>query len=217
MQSAVPETEDSFDFLFKIILVGDSDVGKTCVVQSFKSGIFIEKQQNTIGVDFTVRTLDIDGKKVKMQVWDTAGQERFRTITQSYYRSAHGAMVAYDITRRTTFESVPHWIREVEQYGAASVVLILIGNKSDLHAQRQVLFEDACTLAENNSVLAALETSAKEAQNVEAAFILMARELLARNGTTITDGENQEYLQVMLNNSSRPVQGTAATDGKCGC
>uniref|UniRef100_A0A672YQJ9 Ras-related protein Rab-19 n=1 Tax=Sphaeramia orbicularis TaxID=375764 RepID=A0A672YQJ9_9TELE len=217
MQSAGPEVEDSFDFLFKIILVGDSDVGKTCVVQSFKSGIFIEKQQNTIGVDFTVRTLDIDGKKVKMQVWDTAGQERFRTITQSYYRSAHGAMVAYDITRRPTFESVPHWIREVEQYGAASIVLILIGNKSDLHTQRQVLFEDACTLAENNHILAALETSAKEAQNVEAAFILMARELLARNGMTITDEAHTDSPHFMLSNSSHQIYGSEPSDKKCGC
>ncbi|KAM4572708.1 ras-related protein Rab-19 [Odontesthes bonariensis] len=216
-QSLDPETEDSFDFLFKIILVGDSDVGKTCIVQSFKSGIFIEKQQNTIGVDFTVRTLDIDGKKVKMQVWDTAGQERFRTITQSYYRSAHGAMVAYDISRHSTFESVPHWIREVEQYGAASVVLILIGNKSDLHAQRQALFEDACTLAENHSALAALETSAKEAQNVEAAFILMARELMARNGMTITDESSQNSPQFILSDNSHPVQVTASSDKKCGC
>ncbi|XP_041651657.1 ras-related protein Rab-19 [Cheilinus undulatus] len=216
-QSAGPETDDAFDFLFKIILVGDSNVGKTCVVQSFKSGIFIEKQQNTIGVDFTVRTLDIDGKKVKMQVWDTAGQERFRTITQSYYRSAHGAMVAYDITRRSTFESVSHWIREVEQFGAAGVVLILIGNKSDLQAQRQVLFEDACTLAEKNNILAALETSAKEAQNVEAAFILMARELLARNGLNITDESSQDSPQFMLSNSSHPVNGTMSSDKKCGC
>lgn len=217
MQSPESDTEDSFDFLFKIILVGDSDVGKTCVVQSFKSGIFIEKQQNTIGVDFTVRTLNIDGKKVKMQVWDTAGQERFRTITQSYYRSAHGAMVAYDISRRSTFESVPHWIREVEQYGAASVVLILIGNKSDLHNQRQVLFEDACTLAENNNVLAALETSAKEAQNVEAAFVLMARELLARNDTTMADEAYEESPQFTLSNDSHPVIATMSSDKKCGC
>ncbi|XP_061577418.1 ras-related protein Rab-19 [Cololabis saira] len=216
-QSAGPESEDSFDFLFKIILVGDSDVGKTCVVQRFKSGIFIEKQQNTIGVDFTVRTLDIDGKKVKMQVWDTAGQERFRTITQSYYRSAHGAMVAYDISRRGTFESVPHWIREVEQFGAASVVLILIGNKSDLHAKRQVLFEDACTLAENSSMLAALETSAKEAQNVEAAFILMARELLARNGLTITDEASQNSPQFLISDGSHPVYAAVSPDKKCGC
>lgn len=217
MQSTELEFEDSFDFLFKIILIGDSNVGKTCVVQRFKSGMFIEKQQNTIGVDFTVRTLDIDGKKVKLQVWDTAGQERFRTITQSYYRSAHGAMVAYDITRRSTFESVSHWIREVEQYGAASVVLILIGNKSDLHAQRQVLFEDACTLAEKNSVLAALETSAKEAQNIEAAFILMARELMARNGLTVIDESSLEAPQFMLNNSSHPIHDTMSSDKSCRC
>nr|XP_040019154.1 ras-related protein Rab-19-like [Gasterosteus aculeatus aculeatus] len=216
-QPAGPDIEDSFDFLFKIILVGDSDVGKTCVVQNFKSGIFIEKQQNTIGVDFTVRTLDIDGKKVKMQVWDTAGQERFRTITQSYYRSAHGAMVVYDITRHSTFESVPHWIREVEQFGASSVVLILIGNKSDLQAKRQVLFEDACTLAENNGVLAALETSAKEAQNVEAAFVLMARELLSRNGMSIAEEAPQSSPQFMLSNSSHPVHGAASPDTKCRC
>ncbi|KAM3609165.1 uncharacterized protein V6R79_010621 [Siganus canaliculatus] len=216
-QSTELEIEDSFDFLFKIILVGDSDVGKTCVVQSFKTGIFMEKQQNTIGVDFTVRTLDIDGKRVKMQVWDTAGQERFRTITQSYYRSAHGAMVAYDITRRPTFESVPHWIREVEQYGAASVVLILIGNKSDLQTQRQVLFEDACTLAESSGILAALETSAKEAQNVDAAFTLMARELLARNGMTMTEEAPQDSPQFMLSSSSHPVHGTVSTDKKCEC
>ncbi|KAM6937506.1 ras-related protein Rab-19 isoform 2-T2 [Xenentodon cancila] len=187
------------------------------MVQRFKSGIFIEKQQNTIGVDFTVRTLDIDGKKVKMQVWDTAGQERFRTITQSYYRSAHGAMVAYDISRRGTFESVPHWIREVEQFGAASVVLILIGNKSDLYAQRQVLFEDACTLAENSSMLAALETSAKEAQNIEAAFVLMARELLARNGLTIADEASQNSPQFLISDSSHPVHSAVSPDKKCGC
>uniref|UniRef100_A0A7N8YIR1 Ras-related protein Rab-19-like n=1 Tax=Mastacembelus armatus TaxID=205130 RepID=A0A7N8YIR1_9TELE len=113
--------------MLNIILIGDSNVGKTCVVQNFKSGIFSERQQNTIGVDFTVRTVDIQGKKVKMQVWDTAGQERFRTITQSYYRSAHGAMIAYDITRSSTFDSVVHWIKEVELYGAANVVLVLIG------------------------------------------------------------------------------------------
>lgn len=218
MQSSEPEQDDAFDFLFKIILVGDSDVGKTCVVQSFKSGVFSEKQQNTIGVDFTVRTMDIDGRKVKMQVWDTAGQERFRTITQSYYRSAHGAMVAYDITRRPTFDSVTHWIHEVQQYGAASVVLILIGNKSDLETQRQVLFEDACTLAEEKGALAALETSAKQAQNVEAAFSLMARELLARNGMTVSDEPSQSMPHFLLGTNSHPITGPVSSDKKsCDC
>ncbi|CAO2603250.1 Ras-related protein Rab-19 [Lemmus lemmus] len=125
--SSARATDENVDYLFKVILIGDSNVGKTCVVQHFKSGVYTESQQNTIGVDFTVRSLEIDGKKVKMQVWDTAGQERFRTITQSYYRSAHAAIIAYDLTRRSTFESVPHWIREIEKYGAANLVIMLIG------------------------------------------------------------------------------------------
>uniref|UniRef100_A0A3P8VP94 RAB19, member RAS onco family n=1 Tax=Cynoglossus semilaevis TaxID=244447 RepID=A0A3P8VP94_CYNSE len=200
--------DDSFDFLFKIILIGDSNVGKTCVVQNFKSGIFAERQQNTIGVDFTVRTVDIEGKKVKIQVWDTAGQERFRTITQSYYRSAHGAMIAYDITRRSTFDSVIHWIKEVELYGAANVVLVLIGNKCDLENERQVLFEDACNLAKDKGILAALETSAKESQNVEEAFIMMARELLYRNGLNVQQGD---LPGVSLATNSRPINGSIGT------
>ncbi|XP_005250054.1 ras-related protein Rab-19 isoform X2 [Homo sapiens] len=167
--SSARAADENFDYLFKIILIGDSNVGKTCVVQHFKSGVYTETQQNTIGVDFT------------MQVWDTAGQERFRTITQSYYRSAHAAIIAYDLTRRSTFESIPHWIHEIEKYGAANVVIMLIGNKCDLWEKRHVLFEDACTLAEKYGLLAVLETSAKESKNIEEVFVLMAKELIARN------------------------------------
>ncbi|XP_049631542.1 ras-related protein Rab-19 [Suncus etruscus] len=173
--------DENFDYLFKVILIGDSNVGKTCVVQHFTSGLYSEAQQNTIGVDFTVRSLEVNGKKVKMQVWDTAGQERFRTITQSYYRSAHAAIIAYDLTRRSTFESVPHWIHEIEKYGAANLVIMLIGTKSDLWEQRCVLFEEACSLAEKHGLLAVLETSAKESRNISEVFLLMARELVARN------------------------------------
>lgn len=207
MQAPGPEHDDSFDFLFKIILIGDSNVGKTCVVQNFKSGIFSERQQNTIGVDFTVRTVDIEGKKVKMQVWDTAGQERFRTITQSYYRSAHGAMIAYDITRRSTFDSVAHWIKEVELYGAANVVLVLIGNKCDLEEEREVKFEEACNLAKEKEILAALETSAKESQNVEEAFMMMAKELMSRNGLHVQQGdtESDSTPRILLRANSRAV------------
>ncbi|XP_075413868.1 ras-related protein Rab-19 [Tenrec ecaudatus] len=183
--SSARAEDENFDFLFKVILVGDSNVGKTCVVQHFQSGVFRDMQQNTVGVDFTVRSLHIDGKRVKMQVWDTAGQERFRTITQSYYRSAHAAIIAYDITRRSTFESVPHWIQEVERYSAANLVVMLIGNKADLWQQRRVLFEDACTLAEKQGLLAVLETSAKESRNVDEVFVLMAKELMARNSLAL--------------------------------
>lgn len=209
MQGPGPEHDDSFDFLFKIILIGDSNVGKTCVVQNFKSGIFCERQQNTIGVDFSVRTLDIEGKKIKMQVWDTAGQERFRTITQSYYRSAHGAIIAYDITRPSTFDSVNHWIKEVENFGATNVVLVLIGNKCDLEDERQVPFQKACSMAKERGILAALETSAKESQNVEEAFMMMARELLARNGLLVQQGDlgSVNHPPVLLRSNSRPVNG----------
>ncbi|XDV53470.1 hypothetical protein PO909_021959 [Leuciscus waleckii] len=201
------EDEDRCDFLFKIILIGDSNVGKTCVIHSFKSGLFSDTQHNTIGVDFTVRSMDIDGKKVKMQVWDTAGQERFRTITQSYYRSAHGAMIAYDLTRRPTFESLPHWIQGVEQYGAANVVFVLIGNKCDLEAQRQVLFEDACTLAERTGALAALETSAKQYRNIEEAFELMARELIVRHGGIVHQDSQSDLPTVFLHLDSHSIDG----------
>ncbi|XP_077565278.1 ras-related protein Rab-19-like [Stigmatopora nigra] len=210
MENAGTDHDDSFEYLFKIILIGDSNVGKTSVVQNFKSGVFSEKQQNTIGVDFTVRTLDIEGKKIKMQVWDTAGQERFRTITQSYYRSAHGAMITYDITRRATFHSVTDWIREVDLYGAANVVLVLIGNKCDLESEREVLFEDACSLAKERGALAALETSAKESQNVEESFVLMARELLSRNGLQVQQDEFENFNRPrLLRTNSRPVDGNA--------
>uniref|UniRef100_H3DMC4 Ras-related protein Rab-19 n=1 Tax=Tetraodon nigroviridis TaxID=99883 RepID=H3DMC4_TETNG len=224
MHTPGPEQDDSFDFLFKIILIGDSNVGKTCVVQNFKSGTFSAKQQNTIGVDFSVRTVEIEGKKVKIQVWDTAGQERFRTITQSYYRSAHGAIIAYDITRHATFDSVSHWIKEVELYGASNVVLVLIGNKCDLEQEREVTFEDACNLAKNKEMLAALETSAKESQNVDEAFMMMARELLARNGHNVQHhggpGTNGTP-RLLLRANSRPVDDLtgayAATERKSCC
>ncbi|XP_075066481.1 ras-related protein Rab-19 [Mixophyes fleayi] len=210
--SGLPE-DDPFDFLFKIILIGDSNVGKTCVVHRFQSGIFSDKHQNTIGVDFTVRSLNIDGKKVKVQVWDTAGQERFRTITQSYYRSAHGAIIAYDITRRHTFDSVPHWIHEVEKYGAANLMLMLIGTKSDLVEKRQILFEEACTLAEKHSLLAVLETSAKESCNIDEVFLLMAKELIARNTLHFhKQGPRNSFVM-----DSQPIVVAKEPDKNCQC
>lgn len=146
------ETDESFDYLFKIVLIGDMGVGKrsiywprgatriandskcilgkTCVVQRFKNGTFIEKQGTTIGVDFTMRTLVIDGKRIKLQIWDTGGQERFRTITQSYYRSANGIILCYDITCRQSFESsMRRWIDDVSKFAVPNVAKVLIGNQ----------------------------------------------------------------------------------------
>lgn len=176
------DTDDSFDFLFKIVLIGDAGVGKTCVVQRFKSGTYVEKHGSTIGVDFTMKTLKIDGKLVKLQIWDTAGQERFRTITQSYYRSANGVILAYDITRRESFENLPRWLEDVKRYAGSSIVQCLIGNKRDMEHLREVNISEAKNFAQHNNMLDAIETSAKENTNVEQVFTEMATELKRRIG-----------------------------------
>ncbi|XP_028854120.1 ras-related protein Rab-43 [Denticeps clupeoides] len=204
------DSDDSYDFVFKIVLVGDVGVGKTCVVQRFKTGIFIERQGNTIGVDFTMKTVEIQGKRVKLQIWDTAGQERFRTITQSYYRSTNGAIITYDITKRPTFQSVPKWMDDVKKYGGSNIVPLLIGNKADLGEQREVPFQEAQSLAHQLDFFSAIETSAKESTNVDEAFNKMATELILRHGGPIFNESVTDSFKL----NSKDV----ATDGwGCGC
>ncbi|KAJ8948120.1 hypothetical protein NQ318_008473 [Aromia moschata] len=160
----------------------DCGTGKTCVVQRFKNGTFIERHGNTIGVDFSMKTVIIDGKKVKLQIWDTAGQERFRTITQSYYRSANGVIIVYDITKRSSFLSVTRWVEEVRRYSGNSVLLALVGNKADLESLREVEFEEAEAMCQYMpEVLFVLEASAKDNSNIEEAFLYLATELKRRH------------------------------------
>ncbi|KAK3736670.1 hypothetical protein QZH41_007766 [Actinostola sp. cb2023] len=175
-----PEFSDSFDYLFKIVLIGDPGVGKTCLVQRFQSGTYVERQGSTIGVDFTMKTIRIDNKRIKLQVWDTAGQERFRTITQSYYRNANGVIIAYDITKKDTFKSVPRWTEDVEKYAPQNVIRILVGNKKDLRAEQEVTLEEAKTFADHFNIEQVLEVSAKDAINVDEAFIGLATALKTR-------------------------------------
>uniref|UniRef100_A0A6U3RS86 Ras-related protein Rab-18 n=1 Tax=Ditylum brightwellii TaxID=49249 RepID=A0A6U3RS86_9STRA len=161
------------DYLFKILLVGNSSVGKTCLLQQFVDNWFDESSIPTIGVDFKIRTLEISGKVAKLQIWDTAGQERFRTITTSYYRGAHGAVVVYDVTSRESFEDVKRWFHDIERYSSPSVRKILVGNKIDLNGSRQVSFEEGLDFASNLGI-DFMETSAKTAYKVEDLFLNMA-------------------------------------------
>ncbi|KAG1962672.1 ras-related protein Rab-43 [Pimephales promelas] len=204
------DSDENYDLVFKIVLVGDVGVGKTCVVQRFKSGLFMEKQGNTIGVDFTMKTLDIQGKRVKLQIWDTAGQERFRTITQSYYRSANGAIITYDITNRGSFMSVPQWMEDVKKYGGSNIVPLLIGNKSDLPDLRQVQFSDAQLMADQLDFISVIETSAKHSDNVEQAFVTMASELILRHGGPVFTESVSDSFKL----SSRDLGGAG---WGCGC
>ena len=139
----------------------------------------------TIGVDFKIRTIDVDSKTVKLQIWDTAGQERFKTITSSYYKGAHGIIVTYDITDRESFTAVQTWMGEVERHASDNISRILVGNKCDLEDQRAVSFEEGQELAEHFNVRF-LETSAKDSKNVEQAFTLMTREIKNRVAVTQT-------------------------------
>jgi len=175
--SATAATE--YDYLFKLLLIGDSGVGKSCLLLRFADHTYTESYISTIGVDFKIRTIDLDGKIVKLQIWDTAGQERFRTITSSYYRGAHGIIVVYDITDAESFNNVKQWLSEIERYASEGVNKLLVGNKCDLANKRAVPFEQAKQFADGLSI-PFLETSAKNATNVEKSFLTMASEIKAR-------------------------------------
>lgn len=168
-----------YDLLFKVLLIGDSGVGKSSLLLRFADDMFTSTYISTIGVDFKIRTVEIDGKIVKLQLWDTAGQERFRTITTSYYRGAHGIIVAYDITDIESFRNVRFWLSETQMYAASEVVKLLVGTKSDLTEQRQVSLADAEAVADEVGIRV-IETSSKEATNVNAAFMAMVADMKQR-------------------------------------
>ncbi|CAN0878079.1 Ras-related protein RIC1, partial [Linum grandiflorum] len=151
------------DYLFKLLLIGDSGVGKSCLLLRFADDSYIESYISTIGVDFKIRTVEQDGKVIKLQIWDTAGQERFRTITSSYYRGAHGIIIVYDVTDEESFNNVK----------------LLVGNKCDLTSKRVVSYDTAKAFADEIGI-PFLETSAKSATNVEDAFMTMASEIKKR-------------------------------------
>merc|ERR1719240_169224 len=168
-----------YDYLFKLLLIGDSGVGKSCLLLRFADDTYTESYISTIGVDFKIRTIDLDGKTVKLQIWDTAGQERFRTITSSYYRGAHGIIIVYDVTDKESFNNVKHWINEIDKYAADGVNKLLVGNKCDLASKKVVAYDEAKELADSLGVRF-METSAKNAHNVEQAFQIMAGEIKSR-------------------------------------
>ncbi|KAL3643538.1 Ras-related protein ric2 [Castilleja foliolosa] len=161
--------EDDYDYLFKVVLIGDSGVGKSNLLSRFTRNEFSLESKSTIGVEFATRSLTVDGKVIKAQIWDTAGQERYRAITSAYYRGAVGALLVYDVTRHSTFESVERWLKELRDHTDPNIVVMLIGNKSDLRHLVAVSTEDGTSFSETES-LYFMETSALDATNVDSAF-----------------------------------------------
>ncbi|XP_057978712.1 ras-related protein RABA4c [Malania oleifera] len=164
------------DYVFKIVLIGDSAVGKSQMLARFARNEFSLDSKATIGVEFQTRTLVIDHKTVKAQIWDTAGQERYRAVTSAYYRGAVGAMLVYDITKRQSFDHVARWLEELRGHADKNIVIMLVGNKSDLGTLRAVPTEDAKEFAQGENLFF-IETSALEATNIETAFLTVLTEI----------------------------------------
>eukprot|EP00056_Hartaetosiga_gracilis_P007191 m.105346 g.105346 ORF g.105346 m.105346 type:complete len:268 (-) comp12652_c0_seq22:1762-2565(-) len=162
-------SEDEYDFLFKIVLIGDSAVGKSNLLSRFTRNEFNLDSKSTIGVEFATRSIEVDGKTIKAQIWDTAGQERYRAITSAYYRGAVGALLVYDIAKYQTFENAAKWLKELRDHADTNIVIMLVGNKSDLKHLRAVPTEEAKKFAEEHD-LTFIETSALDSTNVEMAF-----------------------------------------------
>jgi len=162
---------------FKLLLIGDSAVGKSSVLLRFCDNAFQDGTVNLTSVDFKTKTVQVDGKPYQLQVWDTAGQERFRTITSSFYRGAHGIIVVYDITDQSSFNNVKLWMQEIQRYASAGVCKMLVGNKQDLDDRRVVTTSSAKEYASGLNV-PFLETSAKTGYDVELAFQTLTQEII---------------------------------------
>ncbi|KAK9504713.1 hypothetical protein O3M35_010982 [Rhynocoris fuscipes] len=189
---------ENCDLVCKVMLLGDSGVGKTCLLVRFRDNMFLSGNFiSTVGIDFRNKVVTVDDSKVKLQIWDTAGQERFRSVTHAYYRDAHALLLLYDVTNKTSFDNIRAWLGEIREYAQDDVVIMLLGNKSDCQSsERTIRREDGERLAREYSV-AFMETSAKTGQNVDLAFMAIAKELKARkNGVHNKSSFNvQEYVR----------------------
>ncbi|KAG2672648.1 hypothetical protein I3843_13G044800 [Carya illinoinensis] len=183
------EEEVGEEYLFKIVLIGDSAVGKSNLLSRFARNEFDTNSKATIGVEFQTQVVEIDGKEVKAQIWDTAGQERFRAVTSAYYRGAVGALIVYDISRRTTFDSVKRWLDELSIHCDTTMGRMLVGNKCDLENIREVSVEEGKSLAEAEGLFF-METSALDAINVQTAFEIVIREIYNNISRKVLNSES---------------------------
>ncbi|GAQ88998.1 Rab family GTPase [Klebsormidium nitens] len=195
--------------VFKLLLIGDAGVGKSCILLRFADDTFRESYMSTIGMDFRIRTLHMENDEVvKLQIWDTAGQERFRTITSPYYRGANGIIVVYAVNDQTSFEHVSKWLGDMEKFAPEEAVRLLIGNKCDLEIERQVTTEEGEELAASLGV-PFIETSAKDSTNIEEAFVCIAKAIQEKQ-TLMAPARSRDAVSITA------VTGKKAKGGCCG-
>ena len=214
MSSNNKNKSSDYQYLFKLILIGNSGVGKSSILQRYMNKTFEESYKCTIGVDFLMKSVEVKGKTVKLQLWDTAGQEKYKSMVASYYRGANVALVVFDITSRSSFESLPLWIENYYKNGPEQKNIILIGNKKDMVDQRQVTQEEAEEFSETNNMIY-FETSAKEGDNVDYVFNFAAEKLLEFYGSQnnelnikrqmnkTTELQNQNFKEIRIEEHKR--------------
>ena len=212
------EEDDQYDFIFKLVLIGDSGVGKTNILSRYLTNQFSASTQPTVGVEFGSKIIKKGEKLIKLQIWDTAGQERYKSITSAYYKGAKGAFVVYDISRKSTFDNVDKWINELKNNGSEDVFILLVGNKSDLNDQREISEEEVKKKAEVYNI-AFCETSALEGKNIEFAFeslidkitekLEKEKEILGKNISKIEEGKT-----ITLNTDKDKDKKENGEDGK---
>ncbi|KAJ9176648.1 hypothetical protein P3X46_011934 [Hevea brasiliensis] len=203
------------EYLFKIVLIGDSAVGKSNLLSRFARNEFDSNSKATIGVEFQTQGVDIDGKEIKAQIWDTAGQERFRAVTSAYYRGAVGALIVYDITRRTSFDSVKRWLDELSAHCDTAVARMLVGNKCDLENIREVSVEEGKNLAEEESLFF-METSALDSTNVQTAFEVVIREIYNNVSKKILNSDSYKA-ELTVNRVSLVKEGESSKQNTLSC
>ena len=180
---------NNFSVFFKILLIGDLGVGKSCVILRYVEGDFPGNIMSSIGVDFKTKQIELDEHSIKMQIWDTAGHEKFRTITTSYYKSAQAIIILYDITQKSSFDHIRNWITEIDKFGKQGVLKVIVGNKLDLENNRKISKEDAENLALKYG-LKLWEVSAKDNTNIEEMFVDTIKTLLEKNSKIISESSS---------------------------
>ena len=197
--------DENYDFIFKVLLLGNSDVGKSSLLLRYVDSVWNDAFVPTIGVDFKVKTLTINEKKVKMQIWDTAGQERFRTVVSTYFRGAHGILLLYDVTNRDSFKNLESWLIEIEKNAKEKVLKILIGNKCDLTDDREIQSDEGKAFALRNG-MEFMETSAKMNTNVSEAFETLGKLMIEFNSKSNTTSQK--------NNQNKNLKASSGMDLK---
>lgn len=208
-------TDLSYDYLFKLLLIGDASVGKSALLLRYADHTFSRTYLSTIGVDFKIRTVTLDnGKRIKLQIWDTSGGERFQSIATSYYRGASGLLIVFDLSDTRSFNNMKYWMNQVDLHTSDSTCIVMVGNKSDLIQQRQVNHADALKFAQHYHAQY-IETSAKTGDHVDKAFQQLVEQIYQQrinNNTTIQNDNNKQPFNL---STSQPIDSSSSSYKCC--